>query len=141
MVKHKIRVFTEQRHQGDKECYENVFEGTITEKNGHIFIIFKEDIEGGAQITNQIKVCKDGSISVRRMGQVQSLIQFSENKPYKTVYHTGCGAMEITFKPHMVKYIREKTGHEIELRYETHVEGSKLSDHIYNLKATSSTNI
>ena len=136
-MKYEIKVYTEQRYDSHTDCEENVFEGTLAKKNESVFLIYKEvDKETGAETTNQLKVATDGSISVRRMGAVQSILYFAKDKPYTTFYNTGHGVMELIFTPEVVTYKEEPFAYEIELRYTIYMGDSKLSDNVYILKAT-----
>ena len=136
-MKYKIKIYTEQRYESHTDCEEKVFEGTLAKKNDSVFLIYKEvDKETGVETTNQLKVATDGTISVRRMGAVQSIIHFTKDKSYTTFYNTGHGVMELIFTPHVVKYKEEPFSYEIELRYAICMGDSKLSDNVYILKAT-----
>jgi len=137
MLACKIKVYTEQQYDSHKDCEEKTFKGNFCEKNENTFIIYKEkDSETGCKITNHLKLAKDGSISVRRMGDVQSILCFKEGKPYTTFYNTGQGSIELIFKPVVVKYKKTQLDYKIELRYAIYMGKSKLSDNVYILKAT-----
>lgn len=137
MLKCRIKVYTEQRYDSHVDRGEKIFEGTLCKKNEQVFVIYKEeDEETGVKTTNQLKVAKDGSISVRRMGHVQSILHFAKEKAYTTFYNTSHGIMELVFIPTAVKYKEEALTYEIELRYAIYLGESKLSDNVYILQAT-----
>lgn len=137
MLECRIRVYTEQRYDSHTDCEERVFQGTLSKKNEQVFVIYREeDEETGVKTTNQLKVAKDGSISVRRMGHVQSILHFAKEKAYTTFYNTGHGIMELVFIPTVVKYREEALAYEIELRYAIYMGESKLSENVYILQAT-----
>lgn len=131
-----IKVYTEQGYDSHKDCGEEVFRGTLCKKNNHVFVIYKEqDQESKLEITNQIKVSKDGTVSVRRRGHTQSVLHFTEGTPYTTFYNTGHGAMELIFIPTVVRYEDQAHTYKIELRYAIHMGEEKLSDNVYILEA------
>lgn len=133
-----IKVYTEQQYDSHTDREEKVFQGTLFKKNDQVYIIYKEeDQETGVKTTNQIKVSKDGRVSVRRMGPVQSILHFAKDKSYTTFYNTGRGMMELAFLPQVVKYKAEPLAYEIELRYTIYMGESKLSENVYILKTVS----
>ena len=137
MLTYEMKVYTEQRYDSHKDREEKIFQGIIRKKNGNTFIIYKEkDLDTGCKTTNQLKLGKDGSISIRRMGDVQSFICFNEGKPYTCFYHTGQGSIELVFKPTFVNHKKIQLGYEIELRYAIYMKDLKLSDNIYILRAS-----
>lgn len=136
MLACEMKVYTEQQYDSHKDCEEKTFQGTVCKKNENIFVIYKEkDLDTGCEISNHLKIAKDGSVSVRRMGDVQSILYFKEGKTYRTFYDTGQGSIELVFKPTLVKHKKTQQGYEIELRYTIYMGESKLSDNVYILKA------
>ena len=137
MLACEMKVYTEQQYDSHKDCKEKIFEGTFCKKNESIFIIYEEkNLDTGCKITNHLKVAKDGSVSVRRMGDVQSILCFIKDKPYTTFYNTGQGSVELVFEPKVVKHKKTQLGYEIELRYAIYMGKSKLSHNVSILKAT-----
>jgi len=138
MLACEMKVYTEQQYDSHRDCEEKTFQGTVCKKNENIFVIYKEkDLDTGYEISNHLKIAKDGSVSVRRMGDVQSTLYFKEGKAYTSFYDTGQGSLELVFKPAVVKHKKTQLGYEIELRYAIYMGESKLSDNIYILKARS----
>ena len=106
-------------------------------KNGCIYIIYtEEDPEASRQVTNQIKVSKDASVSVRRMGGHKSLLHFTKDKPYSTFYNTGYGIMALTFVPIHIVCEETDLGYKVSLEYDIHMGDEKLSHNHYDLEAT-----
>lgn len=132
-----IKLYTEQRYDTHTDSNEETFQGKFCKKNGHVFIIFKEeDKENCLKITNHIKLSKDGCVSVRRMGDLESTLYFKQDKPYQTFYNTGQGSVELVFTPSLVSYKEEKSIYTLNLVYSINMGGSKLSDNIYRLEIT-----
>lgn len=132
-----LRVATKQIYPSHTDHKEENFQGKVSTKNGHLYIIYTEECDdAGTRVTNQLKVAKDGSVSVRRMGGHKSLLQFTKDKDYTTFYNTGYGAMELNFKPIVIDCKPTPTGYKIRLEYDIYTGGEKLSCNHYTLEAT-----
>ena len=132
-----LSVATKQIYPTHTDSLEEQFQGKVFNKNQHIYIVYKEkDEESGIEITNQLKVAQDGSVSVRRMGGHKSLLHFSKDKPYSTVYNTGYGTMELTFKPIVIKCKQTPQGYKVSLEYDIYMGEEKLSCNHYTVEAT-----
>ncbi len=139
MVTCLVKVYNQQQYDTHTDCHEASYEGVISQKNDNVFIIYKEeDSETGLQVTNQLKVSKDGSVSVRRMGDVKSTLHFKEDTSYTSHYDTGQGVVELVFVPTVVacqEGCQETgSGQTVELRYEIYMGDTKLSDNIYKVQ-------
>ncbi|HHX60513.1 MAG TPA: glutamate racemase [Epulopiscium sp.] len=130
-------IATKQIYKAHTDSLEETFQGKISEKNGNIYIIYNEqNKDTGIKITNQLKVSKDGSVSVRRMGGHKSLLHFTKDKLYTTFYNTGHGTMELTFKPIVIECNEVDSGYQVRLEYEIYMGEEKLSCNHYTLEAT-----
>lgn len=130
-------VTTKQIYPTHTDSKKERFQGKISTKNGSIYIIYtEEDPEASRQVTNQIKVSKDASVSVRRMGGHKSLLHFTKDKPYSTFYNTGYGIMELTFVPICITSKETDLGYKVSLEYDIHMGDEKLSHNHYELEAT-----
>ena len=131
-----LLVKTKQIYPSHTDRLEERFQGKISSKNGNIYIIYIEDNqESNIKVTNQIKVSKDGNVSVRRMGGQKSLLQFTKDQPYSTFYNTGHGTMELTFDPITIECSRTDKGYKIRLKYDIYTGDEKLSCNHYTLEA------
>ena len=132
-----LLVATKQIYPTHTDSLEESFQGNISTKNGHIYIIYtEEDPDTGTKITNQIKVAKDGSVAVRRMGGHKSLLHFKKEESYSTFYNTGYGIMELTFKPIHIACNETNLGYKVSLEYDIYTGEEKLSRNHYELEAT-----
>lgn len=132
----ELTLITKQIYPTHTDSLEESFQGRVSTKNGHIYIIYTEECEDTGAVTNQLKVAKDGSVTVRRMGGHKSLLQFTKDKDFTTFYNTGYGAMELNFKPIVVDCNPTPTGYKIRLEYDIYTGGEKLSRNHYTLEAT-----
>lgn len=131
-----LMIVTKQIYPSHTDSLEEAFQGKISTKNGQIYIIYHEqDKESGAKITNQLKIAKDASVSIRRMGGHTSLIHLTKDKPYTTFYNTGYGTMELTFKPIVIDCKETDRGYKVSLEYDLYTGEEKLSCNHYTLEA------
>lgn len=131
-----LSVKTKQIYPSHTDSLEEKLLGKISSKSGNIYIIYtEEDQESKVKVTNQIKVSKDGSVSVRRMGGHKSLLKFTKDQPYSTFYNTGHGMMELTFDPITIECSRTDKGYKIRLKYDIYMGDEKLSCNHYTLEA------
>jgi len=136
-MKHcKLLVSNKQVYDSHEDNNKDSYEGSLTKKNNNIYIIYKEEDKcEGTVVTNQIKVSKDGSVDVRRMGDHKSLLKFNMDRPYTTFYNTGQGSIQLTFKPIDIVCLDTDRGYRLELKYDIYMGGDKLSYNEYLLEA------
>lgn len=130
-----ISITTKQTYDDHTENLKQSFQGKLSRKNDSTFIIYKEECDD-LSVTNQIKVCKEGQVSVRRMGGHKSLLQFSKDQPYTTFYNTGHGTLELTFKSITIACNETECGYTVHLQYDIYMDDGKLSSNEYTLEAT-----
>lgn len=131
-----LTVKTKQIYPSHTDSLEESFQGKISNKNGSIYIIYaEEDLDSNTKVTNQIKVSKDGSVSIRRMGGHRSLLHFTMNQPYSTPYNTGYGIMQLTFDPIVIECNETSFGYKLNLQYDIYMGDEKLSCNHYSLEA------
>lgn len=127
-----INVYTEQVYSSHSEQNTQIFKGNIAYKGNSIYIIYTEkDEHEGTKVTNQIKIGQDGDISVRRMGSAQSFISFIKDKPYKSIYGTPQGNIELIFIPSIVEHKITNSKHTLKLQYDIYMNDDKLSNNTY----------
>ena len=63
--------------------------GKIFEKKNDIYVVY-EEIEDGQKITNTIKI-SDKEVSIKKFGNVNSLMVFKEGYKHETKYRTNQG--------------------------------------------------
>lgn len=132
-----LTVCSKQIYPTHTDESKETFQGQLSIKNGNTYIIYKEkDQDTNAFITNQLKVCKEGTVSVRRMGAHKSLLNFEKDKVYTTFYNTGHGSMELVFKPLLIDCRETDLGYKINLEYDIYMGEEKLSGNQYTLEAT-----
>jgi uncharacterized beta-barrel protein YwiB (DUF1934 family) len=90
ILKAKVKILTKQydevRNIDNIEV--NVI-GKVFEKNKDIYVVY-EEIEDGQKITNTIKI-SDKEVSIKKFGNVNSLMVFKEGYKHETKYRTNQG--------------------------------------------------
>lgn len=87
---------------GEKSEIEFFAEGSYIEKNGIIFITYKEtELSGMEGTTTTLKIA-DKSLSVIRFGSHDSKLEFKQGEQTLTNYHTPYGNIEIIIDTHIL---------------------------------------
>ena len=86
----KIKISTKQYGQNNNtDTMEVNAVGKIFEKNNDIYLVY-EEVEDGQKITNTIKI-SDKEVSIKKFGNVNSLMVFKEKHKHLTKYRTNQG--------------------------------------------------
>ena len=90
----KIKISTKQYGENNNtDTMEVNAVGKIFEKNNDIYLVY-EEVEGGQKITNTIKI-SDKEVSIKKFGNVNSLMVFREWYKQETKYRTPQGLFVI----------------------------------------------
>ena len=86
----KIKISTKQYGENNNtDTMEVNAIGKIFEKNNDIYLVY-EEVEDGQKITNTIKI-SDKEVSIKKFGNVNSLMVFKEGYKHETKYRTNQG--------------------------------------------------
>ena len=86
----KIKISTKQYGENNNtDTMEVNAVGKIFEKNNDIYLVY-EEVEDGQKITNTIKI-SDKEVSIKKFGNVNSLMVFKEGYKQETKYRTNQG--------------------------------------------------
>ena len=86
----KIKISTKQYNENNNTDTMQVSAiGKIFEKKNDIYVVY-EEIEDGQKITNTIKI-SDKEVSIKKFGNVNSLMVFKEGYKHETKYRTNQG--------------------------------------------------
>ena len=90
----KIKISTKQYNENNNTDTMQVSAiGKIFEKKNDIYVVY-EEIEDGQKITNTIKI-SDKEVSIKKFGNVNSLMVFKEGYKHETQYRTNQGLLII----------------------------------------------
>ena len=90
----KIKISTKQYGENNNtDTMEVNAVGKIFEKNNDIYLVY-EEVEDGQKITNTIKI-SDKEVSIKKFGNVNSLMVFREGYKHETKYRTPQGLFVI----------------------------------------------
>ena len=86
----KIKISTKQYGENNNtDTMEVNAVGKIFEKNNDKYLVY-EEVEDGQKITNTIKI-SDKEVSIKKFGNVNSLMVFKEGYKHETKYRTNQG--------------------------------------------------
>ena len=90
----KLKILTKQYDEiGNVDKIEVNNIGKIFEKNKDIYVVYEES-EDGKKVTTTLKI-SDEEVSIKKFGNVNSLMVFKENNKYLTKYKTNQGLFAI----------------------------------------------
>lgn len=102
----KLKIITKQYDElGTIDTIEVNTRGKIFEKNKDIYVVYEES-EEGQKITTTVKI-SDEEVSIKRFGNVNSLMLFKEKHKHLTKYKTNQGIFMI--ETETIKLIVDKS--------------------------------
>lgn len=102
----KLKIITKQYDElGTIDTIEVNTRGKIFEKNKDIYLVYEES-EEGQKITTTVKI-SDEEVSIKRFGNVNSLMVFKEKHKHLTKYKTNQGIFMI--ETETIKLIVDKS--------------------------------
>lgn len=102
----KLKIITKQYDElGTIDTIEVNTIGKIFEKNKEIYVVYEES-EEGQKITTTVKI-SDEEVSIKRFGNVNSLMLFKEKHKHLTKYKTNQGIFMI--ETETIKLIVDKS--------------------------------
>ena len=102
----KLKIITKQYDElGTIDTIEVKTIGKIFEKNKDIYVVYEES-EEGQKITTTVKI-SDEEVSIKRFGNVNSLMVFKEKHKHLTKYKTNQGIFMI--ETETIKLIVDKS--------------------------------
>lgn len=102
----KLKIITKQYDElGTIDTIEVNTIGKIFEKNKEIYVVYEES-EEGQKITTTVKI-SDEEVSIKRFGNVNSLMVFKEKHKHLTKYKTNQGIFMI--ETETIKLIVDKS--------------------------------
>lgn len=82
----------------EEDLMEFMTEGKLYEKNGAVYLMYKEsELSGMEGCTTTLKI-KDGTVRMRRFGEgvpIDTVIEFQKGKRFEGFYDTPFGAVEL----------------------------------------------
>lgn len=121
----KVTVYDKQVYPTHFEEAEHVHQGSVTLKNNHIYVTYKETETG---ITNLIKTSDEG-IVVKRIGALGGQLRFEKGKVHTTQYATPYGIMPLEIQTTKCDIYMLEKGIKLYIEYMLFMEKEKVSDH------------
>jgi len=109
--------------------------GRIYYKKDGVYIVYKE-VEDEMEVTNTIKIL-DGSISIKKFGNVESLMTFKEDCQTTTKYKTPQGVILMNIKTNFMSIdFKDDDSVEVNLNYDIEIQDLLSGKNDINIKIT-----
>ena len=120
----KIKISTKQYDESNNtDTMELNTIGKVFEKKNDIYVVY-EEIEDGQKITNTIKI-SDKEVSIKKFGNVNSLMVFKEGYKYETKYRTNQGLFIIETETNKLTIDKNENNY-IKLNIEYNIKRTKI---------------
>lgn len=130
-----LKLTTVQQYEDHENRDEMMIEGVVAERGGSEYITFKQfDPNYNVTIGNMVKI-KNGAVTVKRSGAIESTMVFDKEKPYTTQYETPYGQLDIYVTTREVESQIVQDSVKLKIRYEMMMQGKKISDNIYCIES------
>ena len=131
----KLKLTTIQKYEDHDNKEEMMIEGVVAGRNGSEYITFKQfDPNYNVTISNLVKV-KDGVVTIKRSGAIESTMIFDKEKSYSTNYETPYGQLDIYVTTHEIESQLLQGDVKLKVEYEIMMQGKKISDNIYCIES------
>lgn len=130
-----LKLTTIQQYEDHDNKEEMMIEGVVAERGGSEYITFKQfDPNYNVTIGNMIKI-KNGVVTVKRSGAIESTMVFDKEKPYTTQYETPYGQLDIYVTTREIESQILQDSVKLKISYEMMMQGKKISDNIYCIES------
>lgn len=130
-----LKLTTIQQYEDHDNKEEMMIEGVVAERGGSEYITFKQfDPNYNVTIGNMVKI-KNGVVTVKRSGAIESTMVFDKEKPYTTQYETPYGQLDIYVTTREVESQIVQDSVKLKISYEMMMQGKKISDNIYCIES------
>lgn len=112
----------------ENEAIEVIVPGVYYFKNGKHYILYEEIDEGGRATKNQIKLCEDKRVEIRKSGVLTAHMIFEAGKKTQGCYQTPYGQMQVAMDTRENIITIEEKRICIEIDYRLEVNQNPFSD-------------
>ncbi len=120
-----IKVKSKQITPGDKEVIEFITEGRFYKRGSRFFVFYRENEQMGMANCTVMLIIDDNSIVMRRKGEFELKLTYSEGKSESVIYYLPYGMINMTQTTQMVRSNINNNGGKIELVYTMDIDGRK----------------
>lgn len=107
---------------GEPEITETTAPGFMHFDNEQIRLTYSEATEGGKVFTEITS--RDGQITVKRHGAIESEMVFAEGKSHDSLYSVVPYAFDVTVKARKIRNSLTKSGGALDVFYDMHIGGA-----------------
>lgn len=131
----KLKLMTVQKYEEHDNTDEMIVEAVVASRNGSEYITFKQfDPNYNVTINNMVKI-KNGVVTIKRSGALESTMIFDIEQPYATHYETPYGKLNIYVTTHEIESQILQDDVKLKISYEIMMQGKKISDNIYYIES------
>lgn len=124
MIDVNISMHTEQYDSlGNTDLIQVESKGNLYEKNGDIYVVYKEELEKGVvHVTTTIKISQN-EVSIKRFGAVKSDMKFVEGLETITKYRTPQGLFDLKITTKKLDINKSNGLIQLNVEYNMGIEG------------------
>ena len=111
--------------EGDAERNSSVCDGFYRLTDGEVTLTYAENSEGG-RAESEI-ICKNGGVTVKRRGAIESELYFEEGKSHSSLYSVPPYRFDATVTAKRVRVNLDADGGSIDLLYNMKIGGAEKS--------------
>ena len=112
-----------QTIDGETNVIEELAYGSLYEKNGKWYIIYKTE-DDGDRISSLIKIA-DNEVSIKRSGNINSMMVYKTGAKREFMYGTPYGEIAMELETHRIITDIAENGGRVDMVYTLNVQGEK----------------
>ncbi|MCH5211213.1 MAG: DUF1934 domain-containing protein [Oscillospiraceae bacterium] len=120
---YRIIVKNKQTIDGETNVIEELAYGSLYEKNGKWYIIYKTE-EDGDRISSMIKL-SDNEVSIKRSGSINSMMVYKTGEKREFMYGTPYGEIAMEIETHRIITDITENGGSVNMVYTLNVQDEK----------------
>jgi len=125
-----ITLVNNQSGGGETDRIEFVSGGNFYRKDGAFFITYKEHSEMGMGNSRVLLKVEDRNITMRRMGEFQSVMKYELGKTTEFIYRMPYGEMNIKLKTEMIDNNLSQEGGRVDFSYILIMDSSEIHNDV-----------
>ena len=125
-----ITLVNNQSGGGETDRIEFVSGGNFYRKDGAFFVTYKEHSEMGMGNSRVLLKVEDRNITMRRMGEFQSVMKYELGKTTEFIYRMPYGEMNIKLKTEMIDNNLSQEGGSVDFSYILIMDSSEIHNDV-----------
>ncbi len=114
----QLTLISRQRtEEGEETITETSLQAEYYERNGSLYLLYQESLEGTEDVTRNCIKLKGGLLEITRKGAVSTRMVFEEGREHLTDYMTPYGCLKIGVRTEALECLRQDEKLELHARY------------------------